>query len=101
MDLQSGREMSMNEKESIARHGFVFFYQRSCVHCKKMHPLVVRASDKSGVKVFLIDVDNNEEIRKFFNVKGWPALYHIVNKKIVADFNGNRNVEEIIQFLTN
>lgn len=100
MDLPAGKEMSLDKKDAIARDGYVFFYQRGCGYCKTMHPLVMQAAEKAGVRVFFVDIDNNEEMRKFFNVRGWPALYHIVNKKIAAEFDGPRNVAEIVKFLS-
>ena len=55
-----------------------YFTAKWCGPCQKIKPLLQKISDgadSSKLKVFMIDIDENEELAKEFNIRSVPSFY--------------------------
>ena len=61
-----------------------------CGPCRTLGPILEKVVDATGGKVVLakVDVDSNPRLAQSFEVQGIPAVFAIVEGKIVAKFTG-------------
>jgi putative thioredoxin len=61
-----------------------------CGPCRTLGPILERAVDATGGKVVLakVDVDQNPQVSASFRVQGIPAVYALVDGKVVDGFVG-------------
>ena len=62
-----------------------YFTAKWCGPCQRIKPLLQKISDgadPSKLKVFMIDIDGNDEIAQQFNIKSVPTFYLYKKKRI-------------------
>ena len=85
---------------------FVWFYATWCGHCKSVHKSwdaaadEVNVGDKHMIKIDIGDGKNPEhqEISKKYNIKGFPTMLLLDNRKKVDEYRGNRSKTEFINY---
>lgn len=68
-----------------------------CIWCRRMDPHLAAVSDlwKDGLTIAKIDFDRNPEARSFFGVQGIPALFVLVDGKIVRKADGYQDEKQL------
>ncbi len=83
---------------------FTLFYANWCGHCKNMKPNWIKAANevngngnKKMVMVDLGDKDNiaQEQLRKDYNIRGYPTIIDIDGGKQVGEYSGERSVDAL------
>ena len=93
-----------NFELSLSIPHFVMFYAPWCGHCKQLAPKLKKAAKElegSGVKMGAVDVEPNPKVQgKFPDIRGFPTLKFLPssNPRKAIDYNGQREVEDIVQF---
>ena len=83
---------------------FTLFYAPWCGHCKKMKPdwesaaSQVNKNDMKMVMVNLGDQDNKaqEQLRKKYELKGYPTIMDISNGKKISEYDGSRDTSALV-----
>ena len=69
--MESFKDLISSEKPVL-----VDFYATWCGPCKMMHPVLEDLAKKVGenARIVKIDIDNNEELARVYNVRSVPTL---------------------------
>lgn len=84
---------------------FVKFYAPWCGHCKRMAPTWEQLAGKfvgqEGVKIAKVDCTLAEakELCSQQEVNGFPTLYVYRDGKKVTEYDGNRSLEDLVDFV--
>lgn len=84
---------------------FVKFYAPWCGHCQKMSPiweeLAIKLIGKQNVKIAKVDctLPANKELCMNQQVEGFPTLYIYNNGEKVIEYNGNRQLSDMYEFV--
>lgn len=85
----------------------VEFYAPWCGHCKALEPKWNEAANKiaedpklSGVRLVKIDADAEKRIPGKFGVSGFPTIKLFRFGEFAEDFEGDRSVEGIVNFVS-
>ena len=90
IDISSENQL----KELIDKNKFLVldFYSPSCIPCKKIKPFIEKIAEinKKDIVFALIDVyeDDNFEIKENYQIKKFPTLVYIKDKKVVDTYTG-------------
>lgn len=94
---------SKNFAAEVAKHEFVLveFYAPWCPHCKDLAPKYEKVATqlKGKVAVAKIDCDKNKEIATQFSIPGFPIVKLFKNGKPFRDFEEERSVEAIVNWV--
>lgn len=74
-----------------------------CGPCKTLGPILERVIGATDGKVVLakVDVDANPQVANAFRVQSIPAVYAMVDQKIVDQFLGAQPEAQVLEFVTN
>ena len=93
------QELSGREFEDFTKEGLVFidFFAEWCMPCLMMAPVVEELSEKFNGKIKFgkVNVGDNENIARKFNVSSIPNFLLLQDGKIVDQFVGAMNSEDI------
>lgn len=72
-----------------------------CGWCRKMDPHMARLADKMGDKIMIakIDFDNNPKAVEEFGVQGIPALFVLVDGKLLRRAIGYQDEQQLFALL--
>lgn len=82
---------------------FVNFYSKTCQYCHKVGPVIeLLANVYNGTKitVALLEGKENKATRKQEKIIGFPTMRLYSHGEHVASFNGHRNLDSMIDFIT-
>ena len=68
-----------------------YFTAKWCGPCQRIKPLLQKISDGADplkLKVFMIDIDDNDELARKFKIKNVPSFYLYKNKEIIGETSG-------------
>ena len=68
-----------------------YFTATWCGPCQRIKPLLQKISegaDPLKLKVFMIDIDDNDELARKFKIKNVPSFYLYKNKEIIGETSG-------------
>ena len=79
-----------------------YFTAKWCGPCQKIKPLLQKISDgadSSKLKVYMIDIDENDDLAKNFNIRSVPTFYLYKKKEIVGQTGGGdiKKVQELLK----
>jgi thioredoxin 1 len=79
-----------------------YFTAKWCGPCRRIKPLLQKISDgvdASVLKVFMIDIDENDEIAKEFQIRSVPTFYLYKKKELIGQTGGGdiKKVQELLK----
>ena len=91
-------ELTNHEFEDFIKEGFVLidFFAEWCMPCLMMAPVIDDLSEKfkGKIKFGKVNVGDNEEIARKFNVSSIPNFTLLKDGKIIEQFTGSMSGEE-------
>lgn len=89
------------ESEVLKSNGFVIvdFYGSWCMPCKMIAPILEKISNEKSVKLAKIDIDENEELVRKFNIMSVPTIKIFKDGKEIKSFVGYTNETLIVDSL--
>tara|TARA_B100001758_G_scaffold171495_2_gene148441 strand:+ start:40852 stop:41280 length:429 start_codon:yes stop_codon:yes gene_type:complete len=93
------------KKKSQNSKLFTLFYANWCGHCKNMKPQWESAANKvntNGVKMVMVDLGDKddaaqEQLRKDYNIRGYPTIVDIENGEKTNDYSGERSESALVE----
>ena len=81
-----------------------YFTAKWCGPCQRIKPLLQKiseGSDSSKIKFFMIDIDENEDIAKEFNIRSVPTFYLYKKKELIGQTSGGdiKKVQELLKLM--
>ena len=99
MEKENVHELSGREFDDFTKGGLVFidFFAEWCMPCLMMAPVIEELSEKfeGKIKFGKINVGDNENVARKFNVSSIPNFVLLKDGKIVDQFVGAMNSEDI------
>lgn len=80
-----------------------YFTAKWCGPCQRIKPLLQKisdGSDSSVLKVYIIDIDENDEIAKEFQIRSVPS-YYLYKKKELIGQTGGGDIKKFQELLKN
>jgi len=79
-----------------------YFTAKWCGPCQRIKPLLQKisdGSDSSVLKVYIIDIDENDEIAKEFQIRSVPSYYLYKKKELIGQTGGGdiKKVQELLK----
>ena len=79
-----------------------YFTAKWCGPCQRIKPLLQKiseGSDSSKLKVFMIDIDENEDLASKFNIRSVPTFYLYKKKELIGQTGGAdiKKVQELLK----
>lgn len=79
-----------------------YFTAKWCGPCQRIKPLLQKiseGSDASVLKVYMIDIDDNDEIAKEFQIRSVPTFYLYKKKELIGQTGGGdiKKVQELLK----
>lgn len=79
-----------------------YFTAKWCGPCQRIKPLLQKISDGSDssiLKVYIIDIDENDEIAKEFQIRSVPSYYLYKKKELIGQTGGGdiKKVQELLK----
>ena len=79
-----------------------YFTAKWCGPCQRIKPLLQKiseGSDTSVLKVYIIDIDENDEIAKEFQIRSVPTFYLYKKKELIGQTGGGdiKKVQELLK----
>ena len=89
-------------KNSNKEVTIIKFTAKWCGPCQRIKPLLQKISDGADplkLKVFMIDIDENDEIAKEFQIRSVPTFYLYKKKELIGQTGGGdiKKVQELLQ----
>ena len=71
-----------------------------CGPCKAMEPALKEImAERTDIKIFDLDVDENEELVELFKIRNVPVMFLIKNGVTVNKYVGSANKAQILSFI--
>ena len=93
-----------NISDILNQSNYLLFYftAKWCGPCQRIKPLLKKISDgadASKLKVYMIDIDDNDEIAKEFQIRSVPTFYLYKKKELIGQTGGGdiKKVQELLQ----
>ena len=86
------------------------FHWKNCGHCKKMKPDWENAAKQVNVngekKMVMVDLGDKddlaqEQLRKDYNIRGYPTIVDLEGGKQVGEYSGDRSVSAFVSHVNN
>ena len=79
-----------------------YFTAKWCDPCQNIKPLLQKISDgvdNSKLKIYMIDIDENDEIAKEFLIRSVPTFYLYKKKELIGQTGGGdiKKVQELLK----
>lgn len=97
-------QINSNEFEELVLKSdkpvLVDFFADWCGPCKMLLPTLDKlAETQEDISVVKINVDDNVDLAKQYNIRGIPTMLLIKDGDVVDRVSGNKSLDEIIKFL--
>lgn len=82
-------------------HLLFYFTAKWCGPCQKVKPLLQKISDgvdSSKLEVYMIDIDENEELASEFKIRSVPTFY-LYHKKELKGQTGGADIKKVQELL--
>jgi len=108
VDLNASNFYSLTQigTEEASQKWFIKFYAPWCGHCKKLAPIwddldrkILSDHGFKGIKIAKVDVTQNRELGKRFEIEGFPTLLFFADGKMY-DYMGGRTLPQLEEFVT-
>lgn len=94
-----------NEVANNKKHSIILYYADWCPHCLFFKPTWNKLYEqfKNSRSIQFIQVEyndiNNVPIKYRKNIRGFPTIQLIKEGKIISEYNGNRDINSISDFI--
>ena len=95
-----------NIREIINQEEYLLFYftAKWCGPCQKIKPMVIKLKDglqTDKIKFYMIDIDENDDLAKKFNIRSVPTFYLYKKKEIIGQTGGGdiKKVQELLKMM--
>ena len=94
-------EIKDNNLNEVLGEGKVLvdFNATWCGPCRMLKPILEEYSDNATVKVCSVDVDNNEDLARTYNIYSIPCLILFENGKEIKRNVGLLSLEDLKEFV--
>ena len=78
-----------------------YFTAKWCGPCQKIKPLIEKLSegaDSSKLEIYLIDIDDNDDIASEFKIRSVPTFY-LYHKKELKGQTGGGDIKKVTELL--
>ena len=78
-----------------------YFTAKWCGPCQKIKPLIEKISegvDSNKLEIYMIDIDDNDELSSEFNIRSVPTFYLYKNKELKGQ-TGGADIDKIKELL--
>ena len=93
-------ELTNGEFEEFTKEGVVLvdFFAEWCMPCLMMAPVIDEVAEKvkGKAKVGKVNVDDNQEIAKKFNVSSIPNILILKDGKVVENLVGGMSADDLV-----
>jgi thioredoxin 1 len=84
----------------------LYFTASWCGPCKRIYPLIEQLSDgfdEEIIKIFKVDIDNNDELSEKLNIKSVPTFFLYKRKEYIDQCGGSDilKVKELLKNINN
>lgn len=82
-------------------HLLFYFTAKWCGPCQRVKPLLQKisdGSDSSKLEVYMIDIDENEDLATEFKIKSVPTFY-LYHKKELKGQTGGADIKKVQELL--
>jgi thiol:disulfide interchange protein len=92
-------------KSSAKKCSMMYFYADWCPHCTRFGPEVEKAAQSATAsqKNIVLEKNNDEtttaELKKKYNIKGYPTLYFVKDQEQPTLYEGPRTADSIEEFM--
>lgn len=98
-------KMTVSEFSAATAKGvtLVDFWATWCGPCRMLMPVIeqIKTEMAGKVQVLKLDVDDNQELAKQFNVRTIPALFILKDGEVVEQFTGVQDKNRLLNALKN
>ena len=95
---------SENISQVINQDEYLLFYFTAtwCGPCQKIKPMILKLKEglhTDKIKFYMIDIDENDEIAKEFQIRSVPTFYLYKMKELIGQTGGGdiKKVQELLQ----
>ncbi|WP_053365381.1 thioredoxin family protein [Bacillus sp. FJAT-27245] len=90
-----------NLEKKLANHGdlTVYFYSPTCPHCQKVTPILMPLAKEMDVDILQLNVLEYDSAWDVYKIDGTPTLIHFENGVETARIVGERNKEQLQEWL--
>ena len=94
-------EIKENNSEEVLKEGKVLvdFNATWCGPCRMLKPILEEYSETATIKVCSVDVDNNENLARTYNIYSIPCLILFENGKEIKRNVGLLSLEDLKEFV--
>ncbi|MGF9964349.1 thioredoxin family protein [Bacillus rhizoplanae] len=78
----------------------IYFYQTSCVHCKKVSPIIVPMAKDMNIDMKVIDLEQYPTGWDEFKITGTPTIIHFKEGKEVSRIEGEQTKDKFKEWFT-
>lgn len=87
-------------------HILFYFTATWCGPCQRIKPLLEKlseGSDPTKLEIYMVDIDENDDIAKEFNIRSVPTFYLYKDKDLKGQTGGAdiKKVQELLQVMNN
>jgi thioredoxin 1 len=80
---QVGREIDSTNTNAGQGDRLVYFYSPKCAPCRSMTPLIDQLSQQHPEEVFKVDVQQDLEAARSFNIRATPTTVLVKNNRVL------------------
>jgi len=88
LEIHDNNITSLKEKKCLI---LFYFTAKWCGPCQKIKPMIQKLSDgldNSKVEIYMVDIDENDELALELNVKSVPTFYLFYEKNLIDSCSG-------------
>lgn len=91
----------LNDKECYL---LFYFTAKWCGPCQRIKPLIQKISegvDNNKLEIYMIDIDDNDELAKEFNIRSVPSFFLYHKKELKGQCGGGdiNKVKELLKLI--
>lgn len=105
MDPQQA-QMDAGPQQQAPKGLLVLFFAHWCGHCNSLRPtwdqFVQQYNGANGIQIAEVNADEDKQLCDFHGVQGFPTIKYLpngLNDKQSVDYNGDRSIQDLANFM--